>query len=162
MWPRAYPETTANLYFKRPQARALTPNDRELAADFAGAGRVQICLEHDVRYWAGRIILQGWAMGFDGTSPRALRIHINQTDLGAAQIGLIREDVLTVFPERGNRSAGFNATGEFSLAQASDTVKITLEYEHANGDRDSFTIDYLLQTGAAIFNPNCLEPAARA
>ncbi|MBL9189267.1 MAG: hypothetical protein JNK23_17425 [Opitutaceae bacterium] len=155
VWPLAYPETTPHLYFKRPEARALTVTNSGLAPDFAGAGRVQISLD-DARYWSGRLFLRGWAMGLDGSAPQALRIRINQAELGAAQIGLVRDDVLAAYPQLGNRTAGFNATCELPRALITDPVTLTLDYEAPDGRTYAFAVDYdLSQMGAAVFNQNC-------
>ena len=155
VWSRAYPETTPNLYHRRPDAIPLGASFSRNLANFSGAGRADICIDW-CRLWSGRLVLRGWAMGVDGGSPRQLDIRINDREVGSAQTGFVREDVLHAFPARRNRSAGFNAACEISPIAAGDFAKVTVIYTGASGESFPFSVDYDLRgTGAREFNATC-------
>lgn len=155
VWSRAYPETTPNLYFRRPQARPLSATNSERLPGFPGAGRVRINIDY-CRWWSGRLVLRGWAMGYEGDGPRRLRICLGEADVGIAQIGIAREDVWHVYPALGNRTAGFNAVCEIPRALAGARAKVTLVYEAFDGASYHFPVEYdLSRAGGELFNHDC-------
>ncbi|MDO8540810.1 MAG: radical SAM protein [Opitutaceae bacterium] len=155
VWSRAYPETTPNLYFKRPEARPLSVTNSEKLAGFGGADRVRINIDY-CRSWSGRLMLRGWAMGYDGSGPRRLRIFIGEHEAGVAEVGLAREDVWHVYPSLGNRRTGFNAVCEIPHALTGAVAKVTLVYDAPDGASFQFPVDYDLgHTGAEQFNHHC-------
>jgi hypothetical protein len=155
VWSRAYPETTPNLYFRRPEAHALTPVASDALDNFSGHGRVRIHVDC-CRVWSGRLVLRGWAMGIDGSNPRQLTIRLGEASVGRAEIGRMREDVLHVFPELGNRTAGFNAVCELPPFFVADNVAVTLGYHEDAGVSHDFTVRYEVTDAAtSVFNRDC-------
>jgi hypothetical protein len=154
VWSRAYPETTPNLYARRPEARPLGPVASDEAPDFAGGGRVRLHVDC-CRVWSGRVVVRGWAMGWDGSNARRLGVRVDDEPLTWADTGRVREDVLHVFPALGNRTAGFNAVCELPTSAHEARFRVTLEYQHHDGTIYPFTIHYDGQRDvSALYNLN--------
>lgn len=155
VWSRAYPETTPNLYARRPEARAVSPVASDRVPEFSGAGRVRLHIDC-CRPWSGRLVLRGWAMSVSGRNPRGLSIQIGDEPSGVAEIGRAREDVLHAFPALGNRTSGFNAVCALPRFQSGSNVQVTLAYLDHDYVTYPFTVDYdLSETSAVLFNQNC-------
>ncbi len=153
--PIAYPETTPHLYFKRPLARPRSQTNSALAPEFAGAGKV-LCVVDECRYWAGRLMLRGWAADVQGRGPASLSIRLGGHKLGNAGLGLLREDVAKAMPHLRNRHTGFSFSGACPAMALQPETDLTIEVTTSDGAVFPFTVSYeFLNTGELVFNENC-------
>lgn len=139
--PVAYVETTPQIDRKQPIAQPLSATNSQLAANFSGAGRVYCCVD-ECRCGSGRLYLRGWAMTRDGRLLRALRVSVDGRVVGAARLGLSREDVRNAFPGIGNRHAGFRATAQLEETAVSAQLELGMAFETMEGETHTFTIRY--------------------
>ncbi len=120
---------------------ALTPNDSAARPSFAAAhgGRIHVDSCH---VWSDRLLVRGWAMGIDGSTPRHVAIQLDEKETVEARTGLVREDVWRAHPGLGNRTAGFDALFELPSGFFSDRITIAVIYQSADGATCRFTVEY--------------------
>lgn len=141
IWGGCYLDATSQLRFHRREAIPLSPNNSDGQPGFAASGRVHIAID-SCQQWSDRLLVRGWAMGKDGSTPRRIEIYLESTIRTEARVGLVREDVWRAFPARGNRTGGFDAM--VALPTSPSTVRFTLVliYHSIAGDAIRFAVDY--------------------
>lgn len=74
------------------------------------------------------LTIEGWAMGKNGGSVKAITVYCDNEKTGNAQTGLSRPDVLNAFPELKNDKCGFSLMKRLNTTLKSPT-KVTLKIE---------------------------------
>jgi hypothetical protein len=165
LWSGTYPDATCHLRFTRTEANAQTPNDSGAQPQYPALRDVRIHVD-SCHGWKNCVIVRGWAMGKDGSSPRHITIELDRGMKTAARIGLVREDVWHANPELGNRTAGFDAMFALNPGWSASRAHLTIVYESFDGVIHWFAVDYdlnrlpqprrLRKPGQQTSDPSCV------
>jgi YD repeat-containing protein len=102
-------------------------------------------------------LLKGWALDPYGVSK--IEIYDNETFLGNATLGLLREDIYNAYPEYQNHNSGFYLDIMFDSV-FTKTYNLKLVITNNNGDVSILTTTFRVTKGKPEIGPDPPDPAS--